>query len=48
MIRRYIKDKLYEEFNKDLEEDIVDILVDIIIELLKDRYLYQLSLEYKD
>ena len=46
MLRRYIKDRLLEEFNNDLSE--IDIIVDIIIELLRDSYLLNLSLEYKD
>lgn len=46
MLRRYIKDRLIEEFNNDLSE--IDIIVDIIIELLRDSYLLNLSLEYED
>ena len=46
MLRRYIKDRLLEEFNNELSE--IDIIVDIIIELLRDSYLLNLSLEYKD
>lgn len=46
MLRRYIKDRLLEEFNNDSSE--IDIIVDIIIELLRDSYLLNLSLEYKD
>ena len=46
MLRRYIKDRLIEEFNNDSSE--IDIIVDIIIELLRDSYLLNLSLEYKD
>lgn len=46
MLRRYIKDRLLEEFNNDLSE--IDIIVDIIIELLRDSYLLNLSLEYED
>lgn len=46
MLRRYIKDRLIEEFNNELSE--IDIIVDIIIELLRDSYLLNLSLEYKD
>lgn len=46
MLRRYIKDRLLEEFNNDSSE--IDIIVDIIIELLRDGYLLNLSLEYKD
>ena len=46
MLRRYIKDRLLEEFNNELSE--IDIIVDIIIELLRDSYLLNLSLEYDD
>ena len=46
MLRRYIKDRLLEEFNNDSSE--IDIIVDIIIELLRDSYLLNLSLEYED
>ena len=46
MLRRYIKDRLLEEFNNDSSE--IDVIVDIIIELLRDSYLLNLSLEYKD
>jgi len=46
MLRRYIKDRLLEEFNNELSE--IDIIVDIIIELLRDSYLLNLSLEYED
>nr|WP_302967654.1 hypothetical protein [uncultured Romboutsia sp.] len=46
MLRRYIKDRLIEEFNNELSE--IDIIVDIIIELLRDNYLLNLSLEYED
>ena len=46
MLRRYIKDRLVEEFNNELSE--IDIIVDIIIELLRDNYLLNLSLEYED
>lgn len=46
MLRRYIKDRLIEEFNNELSE--IDIIVDIIIELLRDSYLLNLALEYKD
>lgn len=46
MLRRYIKDRLLEEFNNELSE--IDIIVDIIIELLRDSYLLNLALEYKD
>ena len=46
MLRRYIKDRLIEEFNNDSSE--IDIIVDIIIELLRDSYLLNLSLEYED
>ena len=46
MLRRYIKDRLLEEFNNDSSE--IDIIVDIIIELLRDSYLLNLSLESKD
>lgn len=46
MLRRYIKDRLIEEFNNELSE--IDIIVDIIIELLRDSYLLNLSLEYED
>ena len=46
MLRRYIKDRLLEEFNNELSE--IDIIVDIIIELLRDSYLLNLALEYED
>ena len=46
MLRRYIKDRLLEEFNNELSE--IDVIVDIIIELLRDSYLLNLSLEYED
>ena len=46
MLRRYIKDRLLEEFNNERSE--IDIIVDIIIELLRDSYLLNLSLEYED
>lgn len=46
MLRRYIKDRLIEEFNNELSE--IDVIVDIIIELLRDSYLLNLSLEYED
>lgn len=46
MLRRYIKDRLLEEFNNELSE--IDIIVDIIIELLRDSYLLNLTLEYED
>ena len=46
MLRRYIKDRLIEEFNNELSE--IDIIVDIIIELLRDSYLLNSTLEYED